>query len=74
MKQNRYNEKAGEDATPGFNLLHLRLGYYFMLMKRKTELQTGIENILDKYYHEHLDWGNIARPGRNIYLLLKLIF
>lgn len=74
LKQNRFNEKAGEDATPGYVIVHLRLGCFLNIAGRRTEIQSGIENLLDKKYHEHQDWGNIARPGRNIFLLLKVIF
>jgi iron complex outermembrane receptor protein len=38
------------------------------------EIQAGVENILDKQYHEHLDWGNINRPGRNVYAQIKIFF
>ena len=74
LQQNRYSSKAGEDATPGYVLLHARLGYVFDLFRSSVQLQSGIENLLDKDYHDHMDWGNIARPGRNIYLQLKLPF
>jgi iron complex outermembrane receptor protein len=30
------------------------------------QLSIGIENILDKNYREHLNWGGIPQPGRNI--------
>ena len=73
-EQNRINTKAGEDATPGYALLHIRTGYNFNIHKNSVELQAGVDNVLDKNYHEHLDWGNIARPGRNIYLQVKLSF
>lgn len=72
--QNRISIKAGEDATSGYALLHLRTGYNFNITKNQIELQAGVDNILDKNYHEHLDSGNIARPGRNIYLQVKLSF
>jgi len=72
--QKRISTKAGEDATPGYALIHVRTGYNFNINKNAIELQAGIDNILDKNYHEHLDWGNIARPGRNIYLQVKASF
>lgn len=72
--QKRISTEAGEDATSGYVLLHVRTGYNFNINKNAIELQAGVDNILDKKYHEHLDWGNIARPGRNIYLQVKLSF
>lgn len=72
--QNRIRTSFGEDVTASFLLLHLRTGYSFSLMKKAAALQAGVENILDKKYHEHQDWGNIPRPGRNVYVQLKLTF
>ena len=74
LQQNRINNNTGEDATPGYILVHARVGYVFDLFGSKIQMQSGIENLLDKQYHDHMDWGNIARPGRNIYLQLKLVF
>lgn len=70
--QKKVSHKYGEDPTPGYLLLHLRSGFSFQLAGKKTDLQYGIENLFDKNYHEHLDWGNIKRPGRNVYLMLKI--
>ena len=72
--QNRFNTAAGEDATMGYFLLHMGLGYRTTIFKTLFNLQSGVENILDKKYHEHLDWGNISRPGRNIYLQVTVGF
>jgi len=74
VQQNRVSYKTGEDATPGCMLLHARMGYVFEILRSKVQVQSGVENLLDKPYHEHLDWGNIPRPGRNVYLQLKLLF
>ncbi|MEO5967829.1 MAG: TonB-dependent receptor [Ferruginibacter sp.] len=72
--QNRYSINAGESKTDGFVLFNVRSGYNFKISKYKTVLQGGIENLLDKNYTEHLDWGKIPRPGRNFYMQLKFIF
>ena len=65
---------AGEDVTDGYFLLHARLGFVLDVLKSTTTIQFGVENIFDKLYHEHQDWGNIPRPGRNIYIQLKISF
>ena len=70
-KQKRISVKSGEDVTPGFVLFHFRSG--FSLFEQNLQIQYGIENLFDKKYYEHLDWGNIYRPGRNIYLQMKLV-
>lgn len=72
--QNEVSAKYAEDATAGYLLLHTRLGYQFHVFKNFTELQAGIENMFDKNYHEHLDWKNISRPGRNFYVQVKIKF
>ncbi len=72
--QNRIRISSGEDETKPYTLWHVRLGLNSTLFQKNIEIQTGIENIFDKNYHEHLDWGNIARPGRNAYLQIKMMF
>lgn len=73
-KQTRINTKYGEDETAGYVLLNIRFGYNTTLFNNNLSIQTGVENVFDKKYHEHLDWGNIPRPGRNIYVQLKILF
>jgi iron complex outermembrane receptor protein len=73
-RQERYAIRAGEDETPGFMLLHLRCGYSFPVSTSRIGLQAGVENVFDTFYHEHLDWGNIPRQGRNVYIQLNLSF
>lgn len=72
--QRRISRKYGEDKTNGYILFHLRSGFSFLLAGKKTDLQFGVENLFDKKYHEHLDWGNVARPGRNGYVMVKWQF
>ncbi|MBL7739010.1 MAG: TonB-dependent receptor [Chitinophagaceae bacterium] len=74
LPQSRIREKAGERVTAGYFLLHARLGYNSLLFKNRFDIQAGMENIFDREYREHLDWGNIPRPGRNVYLQLKVQF
>lgn len=74
LRQNRFSTQAGEDMTGGYFLLHTRIGYNTTLLNTPLELQAGVENIADTKYHEHLDWGNIARQGRNVYLQAKISF
>lgn len=73
-RQSRIDKTFGEDPTASYMLLHFRSGYQFLLGNVRNEIQIGCENLLDKQYHEHLDWGNIARPGRNIYVTYKVVF
>lgn len=73
-RQNRVDTNFGEDPTASYMLLHFRTGYQFYFGNVRNEIQLGCENVLDRKYHEHLDWGNIARPGRNIYFSVKVFF
>jgi len=70
--QNRISQDFGEVPTPGYSLFHLRLSYLGDLLDVPVELSTGIENIFDTPYREHLDWGSYLRPGRNLYLHLSI--
>ena len=63
--QNRVSESTGEQPTPAFSILSLRTGWK---LNSLWYLNTGVENLLDERYREHLDWGGIPRPGRNVYL------
>ena len=74
VKQNRVSTAYAEDKTAGYFLLHARAGYTTLILKTNATLQAGVENIFDKNYHEHPDWKNIARPGRNFYVQLKTTF
>lgn len=70
--QNRINTDYGEAKTPGFILLHLRTGYNIHTEKSVIKLNAGVENLLDRAYSEHLDWGGYNRPGRNFYFMISL--
>lgn len=65
-QQDRYNSEFGEDATPAYAVYALRLQREPGI--KGISVACGVENIFDKNYHAHLDWGNIPRPGRNIYV------
>ncbi len=62
--QNRISASFGEAATPRYYVVHLRSGWQM----KNLQLNAGCENLLDNQYREHLDWGGIPRPGRNMYI------
>lgn len=72
--QNRVSIAANEKQTGSFYLCHFRMGYNGQAKGFRWQLNGGVENIFDAYYREHLDWGNIARQGRNFYLQLGIGF
>lgn len=69
--QNRINTGFGEDTTPSYYIANLRLEYMVSKPKLTYRIQAGLENIFNRFYHAHLDWGNIPRPGRNFYITLE---
>ena len=73
--QDNINQEFGEDKTPGFIIASLHLQQKILQTKNQNLLlQGGIENLTDKFYHEHLDWNKLPRPGRNFYAGLKFWF
>lgn len=74
VRQGRVNEDFGETASPGYSIMNLRGAYSFKMKNYSLELSAGVENIFDQAYYEHLDWGKMMRPGRNIYTMLSLKF
>lgn len=72
--QNNVSATVNETTTPAYTLFNLRGTYAFKVKQNNLELNAGIENIFDTYYQDHLDWGNIPRPGRNVMMGLSFIF
>ncbi|MCP1637544.1 TonB-dependent copper receptor [Kerstersia gyiorum] len=86
--QNRYSDGLGNvaskdfGATPGYGVLSLNGGY---AIDKRWQLNVGIDNLLDKTYHEHLNmagngaWGYsgttaINEPGRTVWARLGMKF
>lgn len=65
--QNRVDLNSGETPTPSYIIFNCRFNAVWMIGNQSIELNAGVENITDRLYHEHLDWGGIPRPGRNFY-------
>lgn len=70
--QNRVNTDFGELPTASFSLFHVRGGYTFKTKQSSIQLTAGLENVFDKAYSEHLDWGSYLRPGRNFVFGLSI--
>jgi len=73
-QQRRINPYYGEDYTPAYSIFNVRSTYALNWNDKRLEFAAGIENMFDKKYHNHLDWGNIARPGRNIIVSVAFTF
>ncbi len=72
--QNHVSALVNEKTTPAYTLVNLRGTYTFKVKQSKLELNAGVENLFDTYYQDHLDWGNIPRPGRNVMAGVSYVF
>ncbi|MCG3119733.1 MAG: Vitamin B12 transporter BtuB [bacterium] len=70
-RQNQVSPFAGEDKTAGFTVYNIRSG---IRLGNQFAVQTGVENLTNVFYHEHLDRDNIPQPGRNFYLKTTMHF
>ena len=69
--QRNVNESYGESQSPSFIVFNFRGS---LKLFESLSVDAGVENIFDTLYYEHLDWQQIPRPGRNIYISLKTGF
>ncbi|NKB65837.1 MAG: TonB-dependent receptor [Candidatus Latescibacteria bacterium] len=57
-----------EDRTPGFVVLGASAR---IALNAAVAVQLGVDNLLNRFYHEHLSVDNFPSPGRNITLALE---
>jgi len=74
VSQHRINLNYGERVTPGYWVANCKASYRFRVSNSTLEVGTGVSNLFDKVYFEHLDWGRIYRPGRSFNLFLKYVY
>jgi iron complex outermembrane recepter protein len=73
--QNRINVAYGEIPSPAYTVFNLKSSYHFMFLHPVMfDLSLGITNIFNAKYYEHLDWGQLYRPGRSFDINLKFSF
>lgn len=70
-RQDEVSPVVGENETPGFTVYHLRGS---VRLGNSLQIQSGIENLTNVFYHEHLDRNDIPQPGRNFYVRTVLHF
>ena len=69
-RQTRTARQASlEQETPGFALVDARIE---MDLTGQRRLRVAVDNLLDRYYYEHLSVGNLPSPGRNIRMELQM--
>ena len=61
----------GEDETPGWTTINLRSGYGFQAWDTRHEITLGVDNLLDREYHNHLATSrglDLNQPGLNAFV------
>ncbi len=76
--QDRVDSDLGETKTSGWAVVNLKAGGEY----KSFRLTAGVENLLDKFYYEHLSYlrdpfssgVKVPEPGRSFYLNLSYMF
>jgi iron complex outermembrane recepter protein len=71
LAQNHVSALAGEQKTAAYSIANIRAG---IKLGRHWNVNAGVENVFDTAYRQHLDWGNLLRPGRNLYANVNFTF
>ena len=71
-RQSRVNQNYGDAVTPGYQITNVRIVKELSIKTGRLIVESGVENLFDKAYRNHLDWGTINRMGRNLYFQLTL--
>lgn len=74
LTQNNFAKTYGQTKTPDYLIFTINAGYAFDWNQNKIKVQTGVENIFDKYYTTFSDWNKIPRMGRNVFINLVYNF
>lgn len=74
LAQVNYSPEYGEDRTPSYTIWNISADRMFTIKDYRLVVQLGVENMLNEYYSTYADWGNIPRPGRNIFTSVKFNF
>lgn len=74
LAQNDFAQTYGQTKTPDYLIFTINAGYAFDWNQNKIKMQTGVENIFDKYYTTFSDWNKIPRMGRNVFINLVYNF
>ena len=74
LAQNDFAKTYGQTKTPDYLIFNINAGYNFKWNQNTAQIQTGVENIFDKYYTTFSDWNKISRMGRNVFVNLTFSF
>lgn len=74
LAQKEFASTYGQTKTPDYIIFNINAGYTFNWNQNVVKIQSGIENIFDKYYTTYSDWNKIPRMGRNFFVNLAFSF
>ena len=73
--QNRINVNYGEISSPAYSVFNIKASYHLMILKPvMVDLSLAVSNLFNAEYYEHLDWGEIYRPGRSFDIFIRFSF
>lgn len=73
--QKRININYGEISSAAYTIFNIKASYQLMVLKPvKVDLSLAVTNLFNALYYEHLDWGQIYRPGRSFDVFLRFSF
>ncbi|MDH5608971.1 MAG: TonB-dependent receptor [Cyclobacteriaceae bacterium] len=70
--QRRISSRFNEPVTPSYQVVNIRLSRTFRKDPLRYTFSTGVENVTQTVYREHIDISDILRPGRNFYLTVNI--
>ena len=73
-RQGHVSSFYGEKATPGFAVFHTGANKKLNFGHQSLDIGVDVRNIFNRYYFEHLDIVQLARPGRNVQIRLSYSF
>ncbi|WP_246522181.1 TonB-dependent receptor [Flavobacterium branchiicola] len=74
LAQNEFASTYGQTRTPDYLIFNINAGYAFNWNQNILKVQSGVENIFDRYYTTYSDWNKIPRMGRNFFVNLAFSF
>ena len=71
LEQNRTDNELGELPSGGWTTSSISWEKHWAPGGHDLLTSIGVENLFNESYTDHLDWGRIIRPGRNLYFKIQ---
>ena len=72
--QKYFNANFGEDATPNYYVFDFDFSKAIEIGNSSLNTKLGVQNLFDANYFTHLDWNNIPRRGRSLFIEVMYSF